>query len=412
MTIIKDWSLQVQWDDSKIKKGIKSLDKTMSKIYSPTIVRQQQRITKAQEKSVRTARDSARVFEKYFKTLENKQAIATNKALVKEQNKLGKSAKVSAGIFQESFERENQRFKQAVDGNKAVTKAQDKVTKSAKASADVFKEHFNEQESLKKKAYANDAAQARFMQQGFERTHNARMAALKKIEDLQYRVNRQSTMVSSVQGGESIKAGIGARQEKLSALQGMLLSGGMTTSAIEDLQKELRGLARETSTANTEVNRLSRSMTVQQSISKGLKDSVHNLARSYLSIFAIGAGATGMYRVGEQLQQIQASLVGVAGSQEGVGKEWDYISSRAKGLGQDLNVMAKGYQQIAMAGKAMGMSEETYKNIFMAASEASAAFNLSVDDAEGVQRAFVQMASKGKISSEEFLIQDSLYRNI
>lgn len=165
-----------------------------------------------------------------------------------------------------------------------------------------------------------------------------------------------------------------------------------------------RGLARAVADSKrrvAELSRESRMLNKQfragQFASDGFRQSLRNLARSYLSVFAVIGAAAGIGRVVTDLESINASLLAATGSAEEAARSFEFISTTAFTLGTDLRAGAKGYQQIGTAGRAAGLSIQQTNDLFLAAQEGAVAFGLSTEDQQGVLRAFTQILGKGNV---------------
>ena len=136
---------------------------------------------------------------------------------------------------------------------------------------------------------------------------------------------------------------------------------------------------------------------------KSLSDSVRNLSRSYLSMFAVIGGTVSFVRTGQELTSLKATLLGVSGTSQGAAKDFEFVSAASKSLGIDLTEATSSYGKLGAAAKSAGLSSDDARNAFLAATEVSTAFNLSSSDFEGVSRAMSQILAKGKLSTEELL---------
>ena len=123
---------------------------------------------------------------------------------------------------------------------------------------------------------------------------------------------------------------------------------------------------------------------------------------------AIGVSAAGLIGLGrtmlteaKKLDSLKASMLAASGSAEQAGLDFKFISDTSKELGRDLLTSARGFQQIGTAGRAAGFAADDIKELFLAASEGSTAFGLSMEDTQGVFRAFSQIMSKGTVQAEE-----------
>lgn len=147
--------------------------------------------------------------------------------------------------------------------------------------------------------------------------------------------------------------------------------------------------------------KLERKFRAQKFAMDAARDSARNMARSYISAFAVmgAAGAAGNTGIG--LESVQASMLAASGTRSQADQDFGFVKDTSLALGRDLITSAQGYQQLAVAAKDAGLSSNQAKEMFLAASEASSAFGLTADDTFGVFRAMTQMISKGTVSSEE-----------
>lgn len=230
-------------------------------------------------------------------------------------------------------------------------------------------------------------------------------AMQERIKRAIFRTDQQIASMRGVRGGEGTMASLTGQRAGLASIGERLAGTTLTLKGLQDLQREYGAIGDRARVTGKQVSGLTKKMTTQQMVTGGLRDSLRNLSRSYISLFAVIAGGTAVFRIGEQLDQIRASLLSVSGSSVQVAKDWKFISKTASGLGVDLTVAAKGYQQIGVAADAMGFTVDQARNIFLAAAEGSKAFGLSTEDQMGIQRAFVQIMSKGVLSMEELKSQ-------
>ena len=149
--------------------------------------------------------------------------------------------------------------------------------------------------------------------------------------------------------------------------------------------------------ASRQITISNKAMTVTQFTANSAARSVRNMASAYISVFAIIEGFRGFLNLSKDISSLNASMLAASGSAEQAEKDFSFITDTANTLGRDLKVTAKGFQQIGAATRGK-FSLETTKEVFLAASEASTAFGLSVSDSEGVMRAFSQIASKGTVN--------------
>lgn len=133
---------------------------------------------------------------------------------------------------------------------------------------------------------------------------------------------------------------------------------------------------------------------------QGMKDSMKNAARSYISIFAAIQGGRAVTQTATQFESLQNGLIAIEGSAEEAGKRFDTIKEQAKGLGTALKPAIEGYTKLSIAGKGTFNANEI-KELNTAIMEGSVAFGLSAEESAGAVKALEQMMAKGKVTAEE-----------
>jgi tape measure domain-containing protein len=168
-----------------------------------------------------------------------------------------------------------------------------------------------------------------------------------------------------------------------------------------------RGMVR----ARESTSQLTKKFKEQGLVAKGLSSSINNLARSYVSVFAVIEAGRSFFNMSKKLDSVNASMLAASGSAEQAAIDFQYVRDMSDELGRNALASAKGFQQIGTSMRAAGFEANEIKEVFSAAMEASTAFGLSVEDTDGVMRAFSQIASKGSVQAEELRGQlgDRLY---
>jgi len=112
----------------------------------------------------------------------------------------------------------------------------------------------------------------------------------------------------------------------------------------------------------------------------------------------LGAEAINISR---QFERIERSMETTFGGEAGA--QIAFVNKEAEKLGINAVSAQEGYSKIAASAKAAGLSTKVVQDIFIGTSEAAAALSLGDDDTNGIFRALGQIASKGKVSTEEIL---------
>ena len=100
-------------------------------------------------------------------------------------------------------------------------------------------------------------------------------------------------------------------------------------------------------------------------------------------------------------QQLERSLTFVMGSAQAAKETIRALRDEANELGTNAAASIQGYFQIAASTRDTSLEGVATEQIAGASSSAASAYNLSIAQAESVNTAISQMASKGKVSAEE-----------
>lgn len=131
-------------------------------------------------------------------------------------------------------------------------------------------------------------------------------------------------------------------------------------------------------------------------------NSIVRLAAGYLSLSsAIGFGKS-LIAVQVQLQNINAGLKAVTGSQKAATAEFEFARKAANEIGVSFSDLINPYTKFLAASK---MGREENQKVFLAFNKLSRVFGLTGEQSAGVFRALEQMQSKGKVMSEELRLQ-------
>ena len=158
-------------------------------------------------------------------------------------------------------------------------------------------------------------------------------------------------------------------------------------AAIAKLRNQLALLNQTSNQTVTRASQVNRQLRQQAFVANGLRDSLRNLGRSYVSVFAIIGGGAAATTTGQGLIQLKASLLAASGSAAVAEEDFNFLRNESLRLGTDLMQTTRGFQQFGIAARAAGFSTEETRDLFTQATEATVAFGLSTDDQAGVFRA-------------------------
>jgi tape measure domain-containing protein len=143
------------------------------------------------------------------------------------------------------------------------------------------------------------------------------------------------------------------------------------------------------------------------SVAKKATITNNSLSQSFGSLKGIIA-ALGLAKLGKeafdiavQYDKIHQSLKTVTGSQSAANAEFEFLNKLADDLGVTLPSIAEGYTKLFASLQGAGIARNIARELTQGVAELSTAMGLAESDTSGITRALAQMASKGKISSEE-----------
>lgn len=144
-----------------------------------------------------------------------------------------------------------------------------------------------------------------------------------------------------------------------------------------------------------------------QGFQKGIKSIQSSLGRlrqqfsTFVGGIGVGLGLQELIENAKSLDKAQATLKNVSGSMERYSENLKFVDDLSKRYNQDLIVLMGNFAKFYSAANYAGMSLKEQQHIYESLTRASAYFNLTADETNGVMLAVQQMISKGKVSSEE-----------
>ena len=165
-------------------------------------------------------------------------------------------------------------------------------------------------------------------------------------------------------------------------------------NSIDNSTRNLRDL-------NVKAEEYNKSAKTMSFVSRSVTNSMMNMARSFLSVYAAVESVRGLFTLSADMESLDVQMQQTFGSAEAGSKQMEYIKKVSMELGTSLRANAHGYAQIAAAAKLAGLSQEEYRTIFLGVSEAAVAFGLTEENQKGVMKAFTQMLGKQQVMAEE-----------
>lgn len=137
---------------------------------------------------------------------------------------------------------------------------------------------------------------------------------------------------------------------------------------------------------------------------KSIQNSLGKL-RQQISTFVggigLGLGIQELIENAKSLDKAQATLRNVSNGVEGYGENLKFVQGLSKKYNQDLITLTGNFAKFHSAAAYANISLEDQQHIYESLTRASAYFNLTADETNGVMLAIQQMISKGRVSSEE-----------
>ena len=214
------------------------------------------------------------------------------------------------------------------------------------------------------------------------------------------RATRLSIQDSASPALVSMSEKLKVAEERLKDLKGRL-RGIKDPGAFRALKTKIAATTKEIKRQTRSVTKATSAFKKHNRVTKSLTTSTNHLLRSYVSIFAIGAAVGMFFKLGEEMESLQASMLAASGSAVQAGRDFEFIRDASLHLGINLKEATNGYTKLGAAARAANFSQDQTKNIFLAASESARAFGLNAQRTNLVFLAFTQMLSKGKVSMEE-----------
>lgn len=122
-------------------------------------------------------------------------------------------------------------------------------------------------------------------------------------------------------------------------------------------------------------------------------------------IVAMGVMIKGSITAARSLEAIESRLVVVTGSTAQAAAHFKFVSDTAAAMGQNIMTAAVSYSQLAASTKNTAAEGRVTRTVFKGLIAAGAALRLSNEQLTGAFRAVQQIASKGRVQSEELIGQ-------
>lgn len=163
-----------------------------------------------------------------------------------------------------------------------------------------------------------------------------------------------------------------------------------------------RQLAADTSKATQALRLFGNETRTTLSFMQRMRGEVIALAASYIGLFGAYQRVTQAANAFRAVERAQQNL-GVAfnGDIAKVTQEMAFLNAEADRLGITFETLANGYGKISVAAQNAGFTIADTRQLFISVIEAARVSGQTIDQTNGILRAFDQILSKGKIQAEE-----------
>lgn len=173
------------------------------------------------------------------------------------------------------------------------------------------------------------------------------------------------------------------------------------TEAYRALRQNLVNTKQRVAGLRKEVSQVNREFRAGMFAANGFKSSIQNMARSYISVFAALGAVAGIVRVGRQLEDTSAVMLLASGNAKQAAEDMRFVEHLSKRVKINVADLSRSFATFATAGRSAGVSSKQVLRNFEDLSVAVRATGLSQDRANLAFLAFRQMLSGPVIQAQE-----------
>lgn len=172
-------------------------------------------------------------------------------------------------------------------------------------------------------------------------------------------------------------------------------------SGVVKLRDEIRRLREDTTRATSAARAHSSELKRQRFVANATADSIRNLARSYVSVFAAIEGGRSILRTGTGFENLSGTMLLSSGSAEQAAKDFDFLTKLSIRLGLGLQDTSAAFAKFGVAARGAGLDSAKTNEIFTDLSETIRATNLTADRANLAFLGFQQMLAGPVVQAQE-----------
>ena len=157
--------------------------------------------------------------------------------------------------------------------------------------------------------------------------------------------------------------------------------------------------------AKLETRSLNKEFKATTFAASGAASSLKNLARQWVSIFAVMAGGKRVFDTTKEFQNMRATLLLTSGSAVQAGKDLEFLAEMSERIGLVMLDTGKSFAKFGVAGKSAGLTDGEMKTSFEEMAVAIRSTGLNQERANLSFLALQQMLSNGVVSMQELKLQ-------
>jgi tape measure domain-containing protein len=204
-----------------------------------------------------------------------------------------------------------------------------------------------------------------------------------------------------IQTKRRLGGSLGALQEDFDRLKRAITTVGTDRGSLRQVTRDISTLRTNVAGSVNELRAYERQARQASRVTDGFDDSIVNLGRSFISVFAIIEAGKTIFKLGKEMDSLNASMLASSNGSKQAAENLLFIKQEANRLGIDLVAAAQGFTKIGAVTKSLNVPMGETRELFTGISEVSRAFNLSTEDTKLAFLGFSQALSKGVLSMQE-----------
>lgn len=399
---IQDWIVEIDVDTSKVEKKLSNLENRMQKLFSLQSKADIGGISKSLDLNSKFIDDVRTLTSEVNKLKEGLKDLSSIRGVQKERGfrltdaqQLRTSYSIDAitrrvgrelGDTSEEYKKINEQAKQlkdsitSVDSPEALVKLRERIRQLREESYEL----------LRNIRRAN-AETFRRQQRQFRFTDVDAFKVEGMIDAVVRRAGREFGETSDQFAKISREAEV--LRERIKDIDNPL--------ALEKLRRSIREFREETNESINATRRLNKEIQRQRFVANATRDSIRNLARSYVSVFTAIEVGRSIFRTMTAFEDLSASMLLSSGSAEQAAKDFEYLQDLSIRLGLNLVSTSESFAKFSVAARSSGLTGEQTRDIFTKLSESIRATGLSADRAGLAMLGFRQMLSGPVVQGQE-----------